>query len=93
MVCEAPASVRERGCEYRAYTSLWGDQDMVNVANTLKLPGECALCFPFRFCRRGETRGDQMAPFGPFTETFVGAPILGVPAAIEIAQNYGCAIC
>ena len=57
MVCKAPASVSERGCEYRADAAPWSDQDMVNVADTLEFPGECALGFPASCCRRGGPGG------------------------------------
>ena len=35
MVCEAPAGVSERSYEYRAYTSLCGEKDMIDVTDTL----------------------------------------------------------
>ena len=35
MICEAPAGVSERSCEYRAYTSLGSDQDVVDVTDAL----------------------------------------------------------
>ena len=57
MVCKAPASVGESGCEYRADAALWSDQDMVNVTDTLEFPGECALGFPTSCCRRGGPGG------------------------------------
>ena len=58
MICKAPASVSERGCEYRADAALWSDQDMVNVTDTLEFPGECALGFPTSCCRRKGPGGD-----------------------------------